>query len=303
MKYRWLLHGAAGGDANAAWRPVPLNIARPNVKISVELSSHCPSLNGVIPPSQLVSLDLGYWQPKRTTLDESHAVNVAILKSSLLANTNLKVLRYTVEDADMHIFGGDCIPFPTFTRNQKVPAFRELTIPSYQWNHSTAEVESSWNFKELRYLDIRGVPLYPFFSSINFSDFGNLRVLKIGDFSWSRSEDLRAQGVSLLEEFLLTVPNLEEFYMTSWRTGDLTQGAMEVLSYLKVLEFRETILIGEEPENDAGSVFDIAGLEKLGKWHPFLEELAVEIDPKSDEVSPFPNTFPLLFGQRALLIR
>jgi len=170
-----------------------------------------------------------------------------------------------------------------------MPPLEVLALPSYQWNHSAAEVQSSWDFSHLTSLDIRGVPLYAFLSTVPFASFVHLRVLKIGDMAWSKKEECRSEGFLLLDQFLSGLRNLEELYLSS-QTRGLSLKTFSCLPKLKILECREAVLVGGAVER--GIRFNTEQLAQLREYCPYIRELAIDMDIVSTEVGTFPAELP-----------
>lgn len=66
---------------------------------------------------------------------------------------------------------------------ERMPAFKNLRFRSYNWNHTGEEVRRHWDFSEIESLELISVPTFNFLKSIPFSDFSNLRILRVEDYS------------------------------------------------------------------------------------------------------------------------
>lgn len=134
-----------------------------------------------IPIELLVSLKMGHPAPPLVTRLNS-------LKNLLLAARRLETLHF--EDR------GQGTQF-AFDLDERLPAFRELTLRSYDWRHSPDEVSRHWDFSRITSLELISVPVFNFLSSVVFTDFANLHTLHCEDFS-AHLPDLRQEATQAL---------------------------------------------------------------------------------------------------------
>ncbi|KAI8627061.1 F-box domain-containing protein [Xylariaceae sp. FL1651] len=120
-----------------------------------------------IPTEILVSLKMANPTPPLTTRLEN-------LKGLLQESTRLETFSY--EDR------GQGSQF-TFTGTERLPAFKDLSLRSYDWNHTADAVRKHWDFSEIRHLEMVDVPMFQFLTSVLFSDFQQLETLRLEDFS------------------------------------------------------------------------------------------------------------------------
>ncbi|KAB5559808.1 hypothetical protein GE09DRAFT_1220477 [Coniochaeta sp. 2T2.1] len=120
-----------------------------------------------IPPSMLVSLKLGVPTPPLTTQLEA-------LKELLTLAHNLETLHYQDRGQGTHF---------VFSGNERLPAFKELRLESYDWNHDAHEVAAHWDFSRLESLELISMPTFSFLNSVSFPDFAGLETLRVEDFS------------------------------------------------------------------------------------------------------------------------
>ncbi|KAI1813150.1 hypothetical protein GGS20DRAFT_495969 [Poronia punctata] len=73
------------------------------------------------------------------------------------------------------------------TQNERLPAFEELSLQSYDWDHTPTQVRTHWDFSAITRLDLIDVPLGPFLDSVSLADFRRLKRLRMDDFSSSSS--------------------------------------------------------------------------------------------------------------------
>ena len=170
-----------------------------------------------------------------------------------------------------------------------MPGLEELTLTGYKWHHTSEEVNSSWNFTNLRSLDIRGIDLSKFLSSVFFEDFANLRVLYTGDLCWGAKEKNREKGTVLLVEFLQSLTNLEKVHITSRTYELLSFDFFDRMGKLKTLEYREkTLQVGTNAKRSERRL-GVERLRLLKGWCPALQELEIDMDLPRSEVSRLPH--------------
>ena len=263
--------------------PIPYTFLRPETRISVSNRTEIEDFLPFLPPTHISHLNIGHWQPSSRSSIDYAKYTITPLKVFLLQAPNLKSFEYSATGGSGRtMIGSDATPFPTFKAGEKMPSLRVLTIPAYQWNHSADEVQSSWDFSHLTFLGIRGVPLFAFLSTVPFTAFSKLRILKVGDFFWSKKEKFRSDGILLLEKFLTGLPNLEELYLIG-QNGALSLESFRLFPNLRILECREAILLAGEEEKTI--YFTSDQLSQLREYCPYLQELVIDMDVVSTEVN------------------
>ncbi|KAJ2899673.1 hypothetical protein MKZ38_002924 [Zalerion maritima] len=138
-----------------------------------------------IPPELLVSLKMATPIPPLTTKLES-------LKNLIVESCRLETLHY----ADR----GQGTRF-SFLPGERMPLLKELSMKCYDWNHDPENVREHWNFSRLESLELHSVPLFPFLSSVDFYSFGNLRELRLDDYS-AHIADNRDEATALLHRLV-----------------------------------------------------------------------------------------------------
>ncbi|OIW30636.1 hypothetical protein CONLIGDRAFT_557221, partial [Coniochaeta ligniaria NRRL 30616] len=123
------------------------------------------------PPDLLVSLKLGISTAPLST-------HLQALKDVLVQADNLETLHYRDRGQGTHF---------TFGGAERLPAFKELRLEAYDWNHDSREVEDHWDFSQLESLSLISMPTYPFLTSVSFPDLANLQTLQVEDFSLHHS--------------------------------------------------------------------------------------------------------------------
>jgi hypothetical protein len=128
---------------------------------------HLNAYMRAIPTNQLVSLKLGTPTPPLAT-------RLGSLKRLVLDARRLETFHY--QDR------GQGTQF-AFSESERLPAFRDLTLKSYDWNHDREAVKAHWDFSRIRSLELVMVPVFNFLASVSFPDFSELHHLHVEDFS------------------------------------------------------------------------------------------------------------------------
>lgn len=134
-----------------------------------------------IPIELLVSLKMAHPAPPLVT-------RLSSLKNLLLSARHLETLHF--EDR------GQGTQF-TFEPHERLPAFRELSLRSYDWRHTPDEVARHWDFSRIASLELTSVPVFNFLSSVAFADLAGLHTLHCEDFS-AHLPDLRPEATQAL---------------------------------------------------------------------------------------------------------
>ena len=129
--------------------------------------SQSDSYTRAIPGRLLASLSLASPSPALTARTGS-------LKQLLLQAPGLDSFSY--EDR------GQGTSF-TFASGDRMPAFKNIRLRSYNWGHTSEEVRRHWDFSEVESLELISVPIFNFLKSVPFDDFSNLRILRVEDYS------------------------------------------------------------------------------------------------------------------------
>lgn len=114
------------------------------------------------------------------------------LKDLLIASSKLETFHYIDRGQGTHF---------KFEPGERMPAFKNLSMKCYDWNHEQADVNRHWNFTQLESLELHYVPLYPFLSSVNFNMFHNMRELRLDDYS-AHLADQRGEATVLLHKLV-----------------------------------------------------------------------------------------------------
>ncbi|KAI1445213.1 hypothetical protein F5Y02DRAFT_133751 [Annulohypoxylon stygium] len=182
-----------------------------------------------IPTLNLVSLKMGAPIPSLTTHLDS-------LKRLLVEAWSIETFHYNDR--------GQGTQF-SFQESERLPAFQELSLRSYDWNHSSDEVTKHWDFSRLRQLTLIDVPLFPFLNSISFSQLRQLQVLHCEDFS-THLPDRRSDATGELYKLILQIRSLHTLKVTCHTTLFPISGLICHADSLRVLSFRDYVGFGDE---------------------------------------------------------
>ncbi|KAK9777285.1 putative F-box domain-containing protein [Seiridium cardinale] len=182
-----------------------------------------------IPTSALVSLKLASPAPPLTNRLES-------LKQLLLRSRNLETFFY--QDR------GQGTGF-TFLQDEILPAFKELVLRSYDWSHTTSEVEAHWDFSRICLLKLIDVPIFEFLRSVPFDKLVDLHTLHCDDFS-AHLADRRHDATRGLHLLVKRIRALHTLAITCHTQHFPIDGFLSHAASLQVLRFRDHVGFSEE---------------------------------------------------------
>lgn len=138
-----------------------------------------------MPAGRLVSLRMSTPHPPLST-------QLGPLKDLLVQAHSLETFHYKDRGQGTHF---------NLAGTERLPAFRELHLESYDWNHDSSQVQAHWDFSQIRCLELISMPTHPFLASVCFSDFGRLHTLRVEDFS-AHHHYHREEATSLLHNLV-----------------------------------------------------------------------------------------------------
>ncbi|KAI0384551.1 hypothetical protein F5Y04DRAFT_269494 [Hypomontagnella monticulosa] len=184
-----------------------------------------------IPASNLVSLKMESPTPPLTARSES-------LKELLIISQGVDTFHYDDRGQGTHF---------SFRGDERLPAFKELSLRSYDWNHDRAAVRRHWNFERLRRLTLIDVPLLQFLSSVPSSDLYRLEALHCEDFS-THLPDCRREISESLYLLTMQIRALHTLKLTCDTDSFPIHGILHHAESLRVLSFRDYVGFGDETE-------------------------------------------------------
>lgn len=213
-----------------------------------------------IPPEALISLKLGIPMPPLTARLQS-------LKQLLVRARNLQTLHYQDRgQGTQFIFAGA----------ERLPAFKELRLVCYDWNHDSDQVAAHWNFSRIRSLELVSMPTYAFLTSVSFQDFASLHTLRVEDFSvrlFHRQEEATAILHRFVRDHIRALSTLDIRVHTHLF---LIDAILRHSSTLHILRFRDHI--GFNDETARCPTLSVAELTTLSEHLTNLHTLELDMD-------------------------
>ncbi|KAI2634708.1 hypothetical protein GGS26DRAFT_581568 [Hypomontagnella submonticulosa] len=213
-----------------------------------------------IPTSNLVSLKMESPTPPLTTRPES-------FREFLVISQGVDVFHYNDR--------GQGTQF-SFQEHERLPAFKELSLRSYDWNHDTAAVWKHWDFSQIRHLTLIDVPLCPFLSSVSFSDFQQLEVLHCEDFT-THLPDRRRETTIDLYKLITQIRALQTLRLICHTELFPVDALLLHAKSLRVLSFRDYVGFGDETQTCP--TMQIKDLVALSKKLSYLHTIELDMDP------------------------
>lgn len=95
-----------------------------------------------------------------------------------------------------------------FEKGERLPAYKHLTLQSYNWTHSAQEVQEHWQMHNLQSLGLIDVPIANFLRSINATDLNKLQSIQFDDkpsYLDENSEEQRRDATKLMQNLMTNV--------------------------------------------------------------------------------------------------
>lgn len=129
--------------------------------------------------------------------------------------------------------------------NERLPAFKDLLLRSYDWNHNAAAVQRHWDFSRLRHLTLIDVPLFNFLSSVPDAELHQLRTLHCEDFTTHVPDRREEVSVGL---YMLTrrIHSLRTLKITCHTHLFPIDGILHHADSLRTLRFRDYVGFDDE---------------------------------------------------------
>ncbi|KAI0403582.1 F-box domain-containing protein [Xylaria palmicola] len=228
---------------------------------------HNPYLRA-IPTGMLVSLMMAPSTPPLTARVES-------VKDLLLHSPRTEIFWYDDRGQGTRF---------NFNGNERLPAFKELSLRSYDWNHSSATVRQHWDFSKIKHLELIDVPLGPFLSSVPFHDFEELDTLRLDDFSMhvpSRRQDTTRSQYILIKQ----IRSLVDLKVTCHTQSFPIDGILQHAKSLRSLRFRD--YTGFTDEDRCCPTIRLEDLDSMSRQLVNLHTLELDLDERCCELHPF----------------
>ncbi|KAI1417176.1 hypothetical protein F5Y13DRAFT_152174 [Hypoxylon sp. FL1857] len=182
-----------------------------------------------IPASNLVSLKMASPTSPLTTHPES-------LKRLLLEARLINTLHYSDRGQGTQFL---------FKENERLPAFEELSLRSYDWNHSVDEVRNHWDFSRLQHLTLLDVPMSQFLSSVPFEELHQLHTLYFEDLS-AHLPDERQEATRSLYKLTQQIEALHTLRIICHTDVFPVCGLLRHAESLHILSIRDYMGFGDE---------------------------------------------------------
>ncbi|KAI1851962.1 hypothetical protein JX266_002815 [Neoarthrinium moseri] len=182
-----------------------------------------------IPSDLLASLKLASPTPPLTNRLES-------LKQLILRSRHLETFHYQDRGQGTRF---------TFSEGEELPAFKELTLRSYDWNHTAADVEAHWDFSLIASLKLIDVPIFEFLTSVPFGDLVDLHTLHCEDFS-AHLPDRRREATYGLYALIKQIKALTTLKITCHTQLFPMDGLLRHSKTLQVLKFCDYVGFSED---------------------------------------------------------
>ncbi|KAI2464744.1 hypothetical protein F4781DRAFT_55998 [Annulohypoxylon bovei var. microspora] len=236
-----------------------------------------------IPTSNLVSLKMASPTPPLTT-------HLGSLKRLLVEARLIETLHYNDR--------GQGTQF-SFRGNERLPAFQELSLRSYDWNHSVGAVRKHWDFSRLRRLTLVDVPLFPFLSSVSFSQLRQIYVLHCEDFS-THLPDRRQDATRELYKLTTQIRSLHTFKVTCHINMFPISGLLSHADSLQILSFRDYMGFGDERQRCP--TMRLEDLSLLSRRLVHLHTIELDMDVALCESALFLRTLCNFLGLHTLVL-
>ncbi|KAI0012022.1 F-box domain-containing protein [Xylariaceae sp. FL0662B] len=205
--------------------------------------------------------------------------------------------RLLLESRHMHTFHYDDRGQGTrfcLAGNERLPAFEDLALRSYDWDHSTDLVRKHWDFSRIRRLKLVDVPMFQFLTSVPFSELRGLHTLHYEDFS-AHLPDRRQEATRHLYSLVRQIRALHTLRVTCHTNLFPVDGLLRHAASLRVLRFRDYVGFGDEerrcPTVSAGD------LALLARHLVHLHTLELDLDAAVRDPADFARalcSFPRL---------
>ncbi|KAK7974239.1 hypothetical protein PG989_016087 [Apiospora arundinis] len=212
-----------------------------------------------IPTDILTSLKMGNPTPPLTTRLES-------LKQLLLHSRRLETFHYVDRGQGTRL---------EFASGERLPAFQELVLQSYDWNHTAQDVAEHWDFSRLRLLKLVDVPIFEFLRSVPFAHLLDLEELHCEDFS-AHLPDRRRQATEGLSVLCRQIRALQSLKITCHTEYFPVDALLRHSKSLEILCFRDHVGFGEEYRG-CPTVW-IEDLVRLSRGLVYLHTLELDMD-------------------------
>jgi hypothetical protein len=222
-----------------------------------------------IPADLLVSLRMAHPTPPLTT-------RLASLKQLLLRSRRLLAFHYRDRGQGTYF---------AFAPDERFPAFRELSLKSYDWRHDGAAARRHWDFSRLESLELISVPIFNFLSAVPLADLSGIQTLRVEDFS-AHLPDRRQAATRrlhlLVKDHIRALYGFEATCHTSLFQIDALLAHASTLGSLRLNDH-----VGFAEDDRLCPTLQVTDVEKLAKHCTKLHTLELDLDTRQTDVTAF----------------
>ena len=239
---------------------------------------------GAIPPMCLTSLKLSSPATPLTT-------QLGALKGLVLQARRLKILHYRDRGQ------GTCF---RFEQGERMPSLRSIVLESYDWCHSSKQVESHWDFSQAQSLSLISVPIFNFLISVNFNSLTNLQDFRVDDYSAHLPDRRREATEGLAILIHQYVRRLVSLSMTCQITHFPIDSILKHRGSLQVLRLRDHVGFGDEGK--VCPTLHHSLLWRMAEEMKYVHTLELDMDPRAVDVFEFLQALLRFRSLRTLII-
>lgn len=198
------------------------------------------------------------------------------LKRGLLLSQNLETL---------HLTGGTSglerrrtwIPDRLVLAGERLPAIKELVLHNYDWRHSSDNAVKFWDFIRVTHLELKGVSMHRFLSTIPPQHLLQVKTLILEDLCDTYTVGVTSKMRDLMSKIHALETLLMKYIVRKTLPSVLKHGAT-----LRSLELRD---YNGRNNDDCWSTFAVANIKTILRNFPGLMEFSFDAWLEDDKVS------------------
>ena len=191
------------------------------------------------------------------------------------------LLQFAADSPKLQSLEINCMSQSFPSSGPKFPPVQRLSFNYCDWNYSAEEVQSIWDFSQLRSLSIVSGADWKFFPTLPRDALRNLTELK----ATRTHHDPTERGLtSELNHFISSAPGLTSIEITCSLEHLDINNLMKDWTQMRCLKIHDYTGFG--PHADVCPTLSIADLINLQRCCPKLRELSLDLDTRTCDVSP-----------------
>jgi hypothetical protein len=159
-----------------------------------------------------------------------------------------------------------------------MPPVSSLLLRSYDWHHTTEDVQKHWDFSEIQSLELISVPVFNFLSSVSFQDFTELRTLHVEDYSAHLSDKREDATIGLNILIKDHIKALELLHITCHTRLFQLEAIAAHRNSLRVLRLRDHVGFSEDDQKCP--TLAPVDLAELSRQLRFVHTLELDLDTR-----------------------